>query len=157
MCLLQSFISLHPHSVLKDQHTPATSAIVVDTCTGCSTMGKSHTNVDDTECRLVVNMRQAGLKWKSIMDITSRSKKKLKYFMKLKKRDFLPVSDTEHRLVVNMKQAGLTWKTIHDITSRSYRTLNTIKTPRTKKNPKSNPKDAPKKLPTKIMSTCKGG
>ena len=79
MCPLQSFISLHPHSVLKDQHTPATPAIVADTCTGCSTMGKSYKHIDDTERPLVVSMRQAGLKWKTITDITSRPNPTLRY------------------------------------------------------------------------------
>ena len=136
---------LRLHNInLKDQHTPATPGIVADICTGCSTMGKSQTNVDDAERRLVYNMRQAGLKWKSIEDITSRSRQALTYEKRMKKREFLLISDTERRFVVNMKQAGLTWKTIQDITSRTYRTLNTIVTPPAKKNPKSNPKDAPR-------------
>ena len=111
MCPLQSFISLHQHSVLKDQHTPATPAIVAHTCTDCITMGKSYTNFYDTERRLVVNMRQASLKWRSIEDITGRPNGTLKYIW-TKKSDLSQVNYTERRFVVNMKRAGLTWKTI---------------------------------------------
>ena len=118
-------------------------------------MRKSYTRTDDTERRLVVNMRQAGLKWKTIQDITSRASPTLKYFCLTKKYQLSQVNVTERRLVVNMRRAGLTWKTIQDITSRSPSTLSRILSPPAKKKLKSNPKGAPKKLPTKIRSTRK--
>jgi len=111
-------------------------------------MRTSYTHLDGTERRLVVNVRQAGLKWKTIKDITGRSNQ-IQWNIRTRTSKSSPINDTERRLVGNMRRAGLKYKTIRDITSRSCATLSTIVTPPTKKNPKSNPKDAPNLAPDK--------